>query len=68
MRVKSKNIYDITHDPIKNELHVTFHNGQTYIYHDVPAKSFVDLMNSRSIGQHFATHIKPKHIFRKIFK
>lgn len=66
MRVKSKNILDINHDPLKNELHVRFHNGQAYTYHGVSADQFNQLLTAKSIGKHFSLNIKPKHIFTKI--
>lgn len=65
MKVNSKHISDLNHDPLKNELHVTFHDGNSYTYQGVDSKKFNELLQAPSIGQHFRTQIKGKHAFRK---
>lgn len=62
MKVKSKNISDLEHDPVNKQLHVTFNNGSVYTYHGVDKNKFNQILNAPSIGEHFHTHIKDKHI------
>lgn len=65
---RPSNIVNVTHDALSKDLHVTFRNGQTYIYHGVEPQSYLELMKAPSLGQHFHAHIKDKHIFRKLKK
>lgn len=65
MKVKSSQIAELDHDPEKDQLHVTFHDGHTYTYHGVNAKQFVNLVGAKSIGSHFSKHIKTKHKYHK---
>lgn len=65
---RPKNILDAQHDPVTGELHVTFHNGQTYTYNGVTPKAYADMMKAPSIGQHFAANIKNKHTFKKVVR
>lgn len=62
------NIIDAHHDPATNNLHVTFFNGQTYVYNDVPVEKFNDMMSSPSKGQFFHANIKNKHAYQKGIK
>lgn len=57
--VDSSNISAIGHAGLT--LSVTFKNGKTYHYANVPEEKYQALLAASSKGSHFATHIKPFH-------
>jgi hypothetical protein len=61
-------IINVVHDPLTNDLHVTFHNGKTYAYGDVPVEKYQQMMQSKSKGSYLDANIKNKHAYRKIIK
>lgn len=65
--VKSSQILALGHDPATNTLAVQFKNG-TYHYKNVDAQGFEAFSKAKSIGSHFAQHIKGnnKHPFIKL--
>ena len=65
---RPNNVVNVVHDPITNELTVTFHNGHRYVYHDVPAKTYTQMMEAPSKGSFLHNNIKPKHMARKLPK
>lgn len=62
------NIVNVTHDPITKDLHVTFHNGQTYVYSDVHPITYSNMLKAPSLGQFFHAHVKTKHAYHKVNK
>ncbi len=50
----------IGHDPIANTLAVRMKNGKTYHYAGVTAEQHGELMNAKSMGQHFGAAIRGK--------
>jgi len=58
-KVKSSSIAAVGHDG--KALHVTFTSGATYKYDGVPAHVADDLKAAKSVGQHFAAHVRGKH-------
>jgi hypothetical protein len=58
--VTSSNLRSVAYDPLSKQMHVTFHSGKTYAYHDVPAHVHLGLMMAPSKGAHFGQHIKGK--------
>lgn len=63
--VDSSTIQTIGYDPDAKTLHVTFHSGGQYTYHDVPAETHKDLMESESKGNFLHQNIKGNHRFSK---
>lgn len=63
--VKSSSIAAMGHDPAKNELHVKFKAGATYVYSGVDAAKHQQLLGAPSIGKHFQQHIRDKHLSRR---
>lgn len=63
--VKSSSISSVAHDPKKNELHVKFTSGATYVYSGVDAAKHQALMGAKSIGSHLNQHITKKHPTRR---
>jgi hypothetical protein len=49
-----------------NELYITFKNGTTYKYENVPIHVFNELINATSVGKYFTLHIKNSYINSKI--
>ena len=63
--VKSSSISHIHHDSQLKQLTVKFANGGTYTYDGVSADEHKALMESPSIGKHFAAHVRPKYKGKK---
>ena len=55
---KSHHIEKAVYDPDKKIVHVTFKNGKTYPYVDVPQEAFTNWMKYRSAGEFFHGVIK----------
>lgn len=56
--VKSSNIAKLGwHDGV---LHVEFSNGGLFSYAGVSNQLYNELLNAKSIGAHFAKHVRPK--------
>lgn len=64
--VKSSSIAAIGHDLEKQELHVQFHSGATYVYSGVSAEKHQAFVDADSIGSHFQRHVRDNHPQRKI--
>jgi hypothetical protein len=62
---KPKNVLNVMHDPTTNDLHVVFGSGQQYIYHNVPADTYTEMMKAQSQGAYLHNVIKPKYAFHK---
>lgn len=61
--VKSSTIKAVGHDG--KDLHIEFVSGGNYVFHDVPAKLFGQLLKAPSIGSFFHRNVKGKHKFTK---
>jgi hypothetical protein len=57
--VKSSNIAKLGW--LDGTLHVEFSNGGLFSYAGVDQTTYNDLLAAKSIGSHFAKHIRPKH-------
>lgn len=60
MKVVSSNINDIAYDPQSRVMSVTFRDGSTYQYLDVPIGVYERFIASDSKGGYFAGRIKGK--------
>jgi len=56
----SSNIHSAAHDADKDELHIKFKNGSTYIYQGVDADEAEDFFSAPSHGQHHHENLKQK--------
>lgn len=63
---ESSNISLISYDAASETLQVTFHNGGTYQYFDVPANKWDDFKRADSKGQFLHQQIKDQHRFVKM--
>jgi hypothetical protein len=64
--VTSSQIAYIGYDEDTKDLYVTFNNGSTYKYENVPNSVFIDFEQSESIGKYFSANIKDKYNTIKI--
>ena len=62
----SSNVAKVEYHAAKSELHVTFKNGASHAYQDVPLGIFHEMQKAPSAGKFFATSIKPKFKSRKL--
>ncbi len=60
--IQSTNISEIGYDPATKRMHVKFHNGAVYEYHDVQQKTYDALMASPSKGKYLHAHIEETHL------
>lgn len=63
--VSSSMISSIGYDSTTSELFVTFSNGATYKYLEVPQDTFSSIMISQSVGSFFIKNIKNTFRFEK---
>jgi len=56
--VISSNIESIGYDHEKEELHIKFKGGKTYMYKKVPISLYEELISAASIGKFFAANIR----------
>ena len=57
--VRSSDIASIGYEG--TTLHIRFHSGGLYAYHNVPPSVYAGLMNASSHGQYFHSHIKGRY-------
>ncbi len=63
--VDSSLLDKVAYDPTSQDLVITFQNGETYRYLQVPQAVYDSLMQAASKGQFFAQNIKGKFQFVK---
>lgn len=65
--LKSSNVASVAYDAGASTMDVTFTNGGTYRYHDVPAHKHVAMLAAESShGKYLHEHIKPHHKATKV--
>jgi hypothetical protein len=66
--VSSSNLNSVGYEPKTSELEIEFNTGSIYVYDNVPASAYHQLMNppGGSHGKHFAKHIKHIYPYRQI--
>lgn len=63
--VDSSNIEAIGYDEVDRELYVRFLNGRTYVYSDVPAETYQELVQASSHGSYLNREIKGNYAYRQ---
>lgn len=63
--VNSSNIDAIGHDDVAGELYVRFRSGKIYVYSEVPAETYNQLLQADSKGSFLNREIKPNHPYRE---
>lgn len=58
--IKSSMASHATYDPLKQALHVQFHNGQVFRYDGVAPNIGETLMGAQSFGSQFNRHVAGK--------
>jgi hypothetical protein len=66
MKVTSSNISDISYDEKSRTMSITFHDGATYNYFDVPIGVYDRLLTAGSKGSYFAQYIKGRFTSTKV--
>jgi KTSC domain len=64
--LQSSHLDRIGYDADAQMMHVIFKDGSHYAYHNVPHRTFSQLLKADSPGEHFREHIKPNHRSTKI--
>lgn len=64
--VKSSMISHVGYDAASKTLHVQFPGGSTYEYRGVEPEQHTALMDAKSIGKHFASHVRGKFDHRML--
>ena len=63
---RSSMLKAIAYDEQSKVLTITFNNGGSYEYYDVPKKVFDELISAESEGKYFLANVKNKFKFEKI--
>ena len=61
----SSNIKSVGYDKEAKDLHIQFHNGGHFAYHNVAPHLFAGFMAAKSKGSYFHANIKKQHKFTK---
>ena len=64
--VDSSNIESVGYDTSNRELHVRFLGNHTYVYSDVPAEVFEELLRAPSKGSYFNRAVKGVYVYREM--
>jgi hypothetical protein len=65
-RIESEAISAVGYESATQTLRITYRNGRTYDYADVPPEEFSEFMNAPSRGAYANQVIKPKYKYREI--
>lgn len=65
---RRSNVTTACYDPDTKNLDVTFHNGRTYRYHDVPEKHGNGIVAAESRGSYLHEHIAKHFDFSELPK
>lgn len=61
MRVNSQAIRAVGYEPDSRRMKITFEQGDTYDFCNVPAYIYEGLMNARSKGEYYNDHIRDRY-------
>ncbi|MFT5162821.1 MAG: hypothetical protein ACI9FJ_001398 [Alteromonadaceae bacterium] len=64
--VSSNNVASVGYDTSSATLQVTFNNGTSYQYFDVPEHLFDELYSAGSVGGYLAAEIKGSYRYSKV--
>ncbi|MGI8519154.1 MAG: KTSC domain-containing protein [Actinomycetota bacterium] len=68
IEVESSMIYSIGYDGETSTMMIVFRNGQTYEFHLIPHRVYVDFLASESKGKFFMDHLKFSQYGRRVTK
>ena len=66
LAIRSSMLASASYDADARELRVTFKNGSTYLYSDVPQEAVDDLSGAESQGGHFIQNIRDAYQARRV--
>ena len=66
MQVLSEAIRDISYDPQRAKLFVTFNDGDRYVYVGVPGEVHRSFLDADSKGQFFAYEIRDQYPYNRV--
>ena len=66
MQVLSEAIRDISYDPQRAKLFVTFNDGDLYVYVGVPGEVHRSFLDADSNGQFFAYEIRDQYPYNRV--
>lgn len=66
MQVLSEAIRDISYDPRRAKLFVTFNDGDRYVYVGVPGEVHRSFLEADSKGRFFAHEIRDQYPYNKV--
>lgn len=64
--VTSRSLSSVLFRKSSRTLEVEFRSGAIYRYHQVPEKTYADLLRATSKGRYFSTRIRGKHQFERV--
>ena len=65
-KVKSSHLKHVEYGAKDRSLVITFKNGDKYKYADVPIRTYQELLNADSVGEHFASEIRDNYTGHKL--
>ena len=64
--VDSSVLRDVSYDAARRALRLTFSSGSIYLYRNVDATVYRDLLNAESKGHYFNEHIRNQYPFIRV--
>ena len=68
VQIKSSSLKSASYDCLKSDMYVTFVNGTTYKYSEVPMSVFTKFRMAESQGKYFNKTISPNYLYKKVKK
>ena len=65
-KVKSSHLKRVEYGAKDRSLTIEFKNGDRYVYKDVPIRTYQELLNADSAGEHFASEIRDNYTGHKL--
>ena len=56
----------VSYDPDTQTMMITFNNGKSYVYANVPEDVAVDVSNAASVGEFINSEIKGRYSYRRL--
>jgi KTSC domain len=65
-KVKSSHLKHVEYKATDRSMIIQFKNGDKYLYKDVPIRTYQDLLNADSKGEHFNSEIRDTYEGKKL--
>jgi lysyl-tRNA synthetase, class II len=63
---KSTNLSEVTYDSDAQEMEITFQDGASYLYHNVPVGVFIGIQHAPSPGKYFYQNIRNYYAYEEV--